>query len=157
MRERNFAPSRLLIYLAVSLVAVAYLVPLIVVVLNSLRSNEEIVQTSMIGWPRQWAFGNYLLTLFVLIEKATPIGRAASYAGGGVLAATFQDLGSSPPLPWGRGTQVHRRFIQFELFSPNDLKSVAEDFVRDLPVLCWVGVGFARPRSSFGRKALQRA
>ena len=60
MRERNFAPSRLLIYLAVSLVAVAYLVPLIVVVLNSLRSNEEIVQTSMIGWPRQWAFGNYL-------------------------------------------------------------------------------------------------
>src|SRR5947209_19933776 len=43
-----------------SLVAVAYLVPLIVVVLNSLRSNEEIVQTSMIGWPRQWAFGNYL-------------------------------------------------------------------------------------------------
>lgn len=60
MRERNFAPSRLLIYLVVSLVAVAYLVPLIVVVLNSLRSNEEIVQTSMIGWPRQWAFGNYL-------------------------------------------------------------------------------------------------
>src|SRR6185369_6118029 len=60
MRERNFAPSRMLIYLVVSLFAVAYLVPLIVVVLNSLRSNEEIVQTSMIGWPRQWAFGNYL-------------------------------------------------------------------------------------------------
>jgi len=60
MRERTFAPSRMLIYLVVSLVAVAYLVPLIVVVLNSLRSNEEIVQTSMIGWPRQWAFGNYL-------------------------------------------------------------------------------------------------
>ena len=60
MRERAFAPSRMLIYFVVSLVAVAYLVPLIVVVLNSLRSNEEIVQTSMIGWPRQWAFGNYL-------------------------------------------------------------------------------------------------
>jgi glucose/mannose transport system permease protein len=60
MRERTFAPSRMLIYLVVSLVAMAYLVPLIVVVLNSLRSNEEIVQTSMIGWPRQWAFGNYL-------------------------------------------------------------------------------------------------
>jgi len=60
MRERTFAPGRTLIYLVVSLVAVAYLVPLIVVVLNSLRSNEEIVQTSMIGWPRQWAFGNYL-------------------------------------------------------------------------------------------------
>ncbi|MBR1223817.1 MULTISPECIES: carbohydrate ABC transporter permease [unclassified Bradyrhizobium] len=60
MRDRTFAPSRMLIYLVVSLVAAAWLVPLIVVVLNSLRSNEEIVQTSMIGWPRQWAFGNYL-------------------------------------------------------------------------------------------------
>ena len=50
----------MLIYLVVSLVAVAWLVPLIVVVLNSLRSNEEIAQTSMIGWPQHWAFGNYL-------------------------------------------------------------------------------------------------
>ncbi|MBR1248689.1 carbohydrate ABC transporter permease [Bradyrhizobium sp. AUGA SZCCT0169] len=60
MCDRTFAPSRMLIYLVVSLIAAAWLVPLIVVVLNSLRSNEEIVQTSMIGWPRQWAFGNYL-------------------------------------------------------------------------------------------------
>ena len=59
MRERTFT-GRALIYLVVSLFAAAYLVPLIVVVLNSLRSNEEIVQTSMIGWPRQWALGNYL-------------------------------------------------------------------------------------------------
>jgi glucose/mannose transport system permease protein len=50
----------MLIYLVVLLVAAAWLVPLIVVVLNSLRSNEEIAQTSMIGWPQQWAFGNYL-------------------------------------------------------------------------------------------------
>ncbi len=60
MRDRSFAPSRMLIYLVVSLVAAAYLLPLIIVVLNSLRSNEEIAQTSMIGWPRRWAFGNYL-------------------------------------------------------------------------------------------------
>ncbi len=60
MRERTFTPGRALIYLVVSLFAAAYLVPLIVVVLNSLRSNEEIVQTSVIGWPRQWALGNYL-------------------------------------------------------------------------------------------------
>jgi glucose/mannose transport system permease protein len=60
MRDRTFAPGRMLIYLIVSLVAVAWLVPLIVVVLNSLRSNEEIAQTSMIGWPQHWAFGNYL-------------------------------------------------------------------------------------------------
>jgi len=50
----------MLIYLVVSLVAAAWLVPLVVVVLNSLRSNEEIAQTSMIGWPQHWAFGNYL-------------------------------------------------------------------------------------------------
>ena len=50
----------MLIYLVVSLVAVAWLVPLIVVVLNSLRSNEEIAQTSMIGWPQHWAFAYYL-------------------------------------------------------------------------------------------------
>lgn len=60
MRERSFAPGRMLIYLVVSLIAAAWLVPLIVVVLNSLRSNEEIAQTSMIGWPQYWAFGNYL-------------------------------------------------------------------------------------------------
>ncbi len=60
MRDQSFAPGRILIYLAVSLVAAAYLAPLAVVLLNSLRSNQEIAQTSMIGWPQQWAWGNYL-------------------------------------------------------------------------------------------------
>ena len=53
MREKNFAPSRILIYLVVSLIAAAWLAPLVVVVLNSLRTNEEIAQASMIGWPKQ--------------------------------------------------------------------------------------------------------
>ena len=61
MRDTTFSPSRILIYLAVSLIAAAYLVPLIVVVLNSLRTNQEIAQTSMIGWPKQWAWNNYLV------------------------------------------------------------------------------------------------
>jgi len=61
MRDTTFTPSRILIYLAVSLIAAAYLVPLIVVVLNSLRTAEEIAQTSMIGWPKQWAWGNYVI------------------------------------------------------------------------------------------------
>ncbi|QOG17758.1 ABC transporter permease subunit [Bradyrhizobium sp. SEMIA] len=59
MRERTFAPSRILIYLVVSLIAVAWLAPLAVVVLNSLRSNEEIAQGSMIGWPQHLAWSNY--------------------------------------------------------------------------------------------------
>jgi glucose/mannose transport system permease protein len=60
MRDRTFAPSRILIYLLVSLIAAAYLAPLAVVVLNSLRTNQEIAQASMIGWPKQWAWSNYL-------------------------------------------------------------------------------------------------
>lgn len=59
MRDRTFAPSRILIYLIVSLIAVAWLAPLAVVVLNSLRTNEEIAQGSMIGWPHHLAWGNY--------------------------------------------------------------------------------------------------
>jgi glucose/mannose transport system permease protein len=59
MRD-HFTPGRLLIYLLVSLIAAAYLVPLVVVVLNSLRTTEEIAQTSMIGWPKQWAWSNYV-------------------------------------------------------------------------------------------------
>ena len=61
MRDTTFTPSRILIYLVVSLIAAAYLVPLLVVVLNSLRTAEEIAQTSMIGWPKQWAWGNYVI------------------------------------------------------------------------------------------------
>jgi len=59
MREQTFAPGRILVYVIVWLIAAAYLVPLVVVLLNSLRTAEEIAQTSMIGWPRQWAWSNY--------------------------------------------------------------------------------------------------
>src|SRR5437660_4652034 len=61
MRDRTFAPTRMLIYVVVSLIAVAYLVPVLVVVLNSLRTAQEIAQTSMIGWPKQWAWNNYAI------------------------------------------------------------------------------------------------
>jgi len=59
VRNKPFTPGRGLVYAAVWLAAAAYLIPLVVVVLNSLRSAEEIAQTSMIGWPQQWAWGNY--------------------------------------------------------------------------------------------------
>src|SRR5215469_1496230 len=60
MRDRAISPSRILIYLLVSLIAAVWLAPLAVVVLNSLRTAEEIAQTSMIGWPKQWAWSNYV-------------------------------------------------------------------------------------------------
>ncbi len=49
----------LLAHAVIWALGLAYLVPLIVVVLNSLRTAQEIAQTSMIGWPEFWAFGNY--------------------------------------------------------------------------------------------------
>ncbi|HJQ60635.1 MAG TPA: carbohydrate ABC transporter permease [Vineibacter sp.] len=61
VREAAFTPGRVFIYAAVWLVAAAYLVPFAVVVLNSLRTAEEIAQTSMIGWPEKWAWGNYVI------------------------------------------------------------------------------------------------
>lgn len=59
MRERA-TWGRGLVYAVVWGLAIAYLIPLIVVVLNSLRTAEEIAQTSMIGWPHEWVFGNYV-------------------------------------------------------------------------------------------------
>jgi glucose/mannose transport system permease protein len=57
MRNRSW--GRGAVYVAVFGLAAAYLVPFAVVLLNSLRSAEEIAQTSMIGWPQAWAFDNY--------------------------------------------------------------------------------------------------
>ena len=51
--------SRILAHAVIWALGLAYLVPLIVVVLNSLRTAQEIAQSSMIGWPEFWAFGNY--------------------------------------------------------------------------------------------------
>jgi len=56
-----FTPGRAFVYAVVCLIAAAYLLPFAVVVLNSLRTAEEIAQTSMIGWPQSWAFGNYAI------------------------------------------------------------------------------------------------
>ncbi len=61
MHKDAFTPGRAFVYAAVWLVAAAYLLPFAVVVLNSLRTAEEIAQTSMIGWPQSWAWGNYAI------------------------------------------------------------------------------------------------
>jgi glucose/mannose transport system permease protein len=51
--------SRAIIYTALILLALVFLVPLGVVVVNSLRSSQEIAATSLIGWPHRLIFGNY--------------------------------------------------------------------------------------------------
>jgi glucose/mannose transport system permease protein len=51
--------ARRLIHLVLVVTAVIWLVPLGAVLLNSVRTAQEIAQTSMIGWPRDWVFANY--------------------------------------------------------------------------------------------------
>jgi glucose/mannose transport system permease protein len=51
--------GRRAIYLVLLLAAALYLLPLLVVMLNSVRSMQEISQTSLIGWPHQLALGNF--------------------------------------------------------------------------------------------------
>jgi glucose/mannose transport system permease protein len=50
---------RCLVYLVLVVLAVVFMVPLAVVVLNSMRTVADISQTSMIGWPREWVPGNF--------------------------------------------------------------------------------------------------
>lgn len=60
MHDTRLSLTRIMLYAVAFGLAALYLVPLLVVVLNSVRSTEEIAQTSMIGWPREWTAGNYV-------------------------------------------------------------------------------------------------
>jgi glucose/mannose transport system permease protein len=51
--------TRLIVYAALIVLAVLFLVPLGVVIVNSLRSNQEIAATSLIDWPTHVVFSNY--------------------------------------------------------------------------------------------------
>jgi glucose/mannose transport system permease protein len=55
----RMAGGRWLIYLLLVLFAVFFLTPLVVVVLNSVRTAEEIGRGSLIGWPAFFAWENY--------------------------------------------------------------------------------------------------
>jgi len=51
--------TRIIVYAALIILALLFLVPLGVVVVNSLRSSREIAATSLIGWPTDLIFSNY--------------------------------------------------------------------------------------------------
>jgi glucose/mannose transport system permease protein len=51
--------TRVLVYAALIVLALLFLVPFGVVVVNSLRSSREIAATSLIGWPNRLIFSNY--------------------------------------------------------------------------------------------------
>jgi glucose/mannose transport system permease protein len=51
--------TRVIVYAALIVLALLFLMPLGVVVVNSLRSSREIAATSLIGWPSHLIFSNY--------------------------------------------------------------------------------------------------
>ena len=51
--------TRIIVYALLIVLAIGFLVPLGVVVANSLRSNQEIAASSLIAWPAQLTFANY--------------------------------------------------------------------------------------------------
>ena len=114
MRDRTFAPSRILIYLLVSLIAAAYLAPLAVVVLNSLRTNQEIAQASMIGWPKQWAWSNYLAAWsgFCVAETCAGMGIPVHFETE-VTAVTIHDDGTSTTTVRDVNGQTHEIDARF--------------------------------------------
>ena len=79
MPEKTFTPSRLLIYLVVSLVAVAYLVPLIVVQLQFAISAFDLVRALTNGGP---GIATQLpaLVVYDLMFQRSQLGRGAAAA-----------------------------------------------------------------------------
>ena len=121
---------RVPIYLALALFAALFLLPLVVVVLNSVRSSQDILGTSLIGWPRALDFGNfsvawstfciaehcdgirpYMLNSMALAIPATLISTAlGAVAGYAVVLWRF------------RGDQVVYAIVLLGLFLPEQMK-----------------------------------
>ena len=68
--ERASAPKRYLYYVAVVVALVAWLLPLLAVLLTSIGSAEDINMGNYWGWPKEWKFSNY-----IEIFQATPLAR----------------------------------------------------------------------------------
>ena len=68
--ERASPAKRYLYYAAVVVALVAWLLPLLAVLLTSIRSGEDLNMGNYWGWPKEWKFSNY-----IEIFQATPLTR----------------------------------------------------------------------------------
>ncbi len=68
--DRASPPKRYLYYVAVVVALVAWLLPLLAVMLTSIRSAEDLNMGNYWGWPKEWKFSNY-----IEIFQATPLLR----------------------------------------------------------------------------------
>ena len=136
--------SRVIVYAALIVLALVILVPLGIVVANSLRSSQEITATSMIGWPRHltlanygqawnqfcmaehcWGIQPYMLNSFMLVIPATIFSTLL-----GALA------GYSIALWRFRGDQVIFALVTLGVFLPEQMKLIPWVVVlRDLSLM----------------------
>ena len=68
--QKASPPKRYLYYAAVLVALVAWLLPLLAVLLTSIRSAEDLNMGNYWGWPKEWKFSNY-----IEIFQATPLTR----------------------------------------------------------------------------------
>ena len=67
--------TRLIVYALLIVLAILFLVPLGVVIANSLRSNQEIAASSLIAWPAQLTFANYPTGLEQVLHGRALLGH----------------------------------------------------------------------------------
>jgi multiple sugar transport system permease protein len=68
--DKASPPKRYLYYVSVVVALVAWLLPLLAVLLTSIRSAEDLNMGNYWGWPKEWKFSNY-----IEIFQATPLMR----------------------------------------------------------------------------------
>jgi multiple sugar transport system permease protein len=68
--DKASPPKRYLYYGAVVVALLAWLLPLLAVLLTSIRSAEDLNMGNYWGWPKEWKFSNY-----IEIFQATPLMR----------------------------------------------------------------------------------
>ena len=68
--QKATPPKRYLYYAAVVVALVAWLLPLLAVLLTSIRSAEDLNMGNYWGWPKEWKLSNY-----IEIFQATPLTR----------------------------------------------------------------------------------
>jgi len=73
--SRAVAWPRVAVYAALLVLAAFFLAPLLVTVLTSVRSNAEMAQRSLIGWPQHLDFSNFAVawSSFCIAERCTGI------------------------------------------------------------------------------------
>jgi glucose/mannose transport system permease protein len=124
--------ARAIVYAALIVLALLFLVPLGIVVANSLRSSQEIAATSMIGWPRHLIFGNYAeaWNQFCMAEHCWGIApymrNSLTLAIPATLASTFLGAlaGYSIALWRFRGDQIVFGLVTLGVFLPEQMKLI---------------------------------